>query len=337
MPARRWARIAVVVTLGAVVIVIVATVCLFIYKPLPAEGFDFSSAGEIMHLSDGRALAYLEAGDPDGQPVFYFHGGPGSRLEANLFDGPSRQLEIRLIATDRPGYGLSDVCEDCTYLDWPKDVTELADHLGIGRFAVLGWSSGGPHAAAVAHGVPERVTVAVIVSGEAPYASDDLPRAILSGKTFSGSWVNKLFIWSARNGQWLMSVFLRLMRIMVFRNPIDLIENSGDSTMSAKDIEFFRRSEYAAAQVEAFRQGVDGAVRDFTIERLDWPFKLENIRTPVLVFHGAEDGGVDPRVAEYVCMRIPSCDSATIYSGEGHSAIHHRYKEIIRAMLDAWE
>jgi pimeloyl-ACP methyl ester carboxylesterase len=76
--------------------------------------------------------------------------------------------------------------------------------------------------------------------------------------------------------------------------------------------------------------------RDFTIERLDWPFQLENIHAPVLVFHGEEDGGVDPRTAEYVCMRIPSCDEPTIYPGEGHSVVYFRYAEIIQAMLEAW-
>lgn len=35
-----------------------------------------------------------------------------------------------------------------------------------------------------------------------------------------------------------------------------------------------------------------GVTRDFTIERIDWPFKLEDIHSPkVLVFHGEENGG----------------------------------------------
>ena len=31
-----------------------------------------------------------EYGDPDGIPVFYFHGFPGSRLDGNLFDFDKR-------------------------------------------------------------------------------------------------------------------------------------------------------------------------------------------------------------------------------------------------------
>jgi hypothetical protein len=71
---------------------------------------------------------------------------------------------------------------------------------------------------------------------------------------------------------------------------------------------------------------------------LDWPFKLKDIHAPrVLVFHGEEDKGVDPRICEYVCRRIPSCDAPTIYPGEGHSVVYYRYEDIIRAMFEAWD
>jgi pimeloyl-ACP methyl ester carboxylesterase len=320
---RRLLRIFSIIIVAILVIILVAVVGLYVYEPSPAEGFAFSSAGKTIQLSDA---------------VFYFHGGPGSRLEGLLFDELNQQLGIRMIALDRPGYGLSDFQEDRTYLDWPDDVSELADQLGIDRFAVLGWSSGGPHAAAVAHEIPQRLTVAAIVAGEGPYASDDYPQSVLTGDTFGGSGVNKLFIWSANNGPWLMRTLFRMTRILIFSDPVGLVENSGEGEMSAKDIQLFTRGEYAAAQIEAFRQGAEGATRDYTVERLGWPFELEKIHAPtVLVFHGEEDNGVDPKIGEYVCMRILSCDEPTIYPGEGHSVVYYRYEEIIQAMLEAWE
>ena len=338
MLVRRLLRIFSIIILAILALILVAVVGLFVYEPSPAEGFAFSSAGKTIQLSDGRTLAYLDSGDPEGRPVFYFHGGPGSRLEGLMYDELNQQLGIRMIALDRPGYGLSDFQEDRTYLDWPDDVSELADQLGIDRFAVLGWSSGGPHAAVVAHGLPQRITVVGIVAGEGPYASADFPQSVLTGDTFGGSGFNKLFIWSANNGPWLMRTLFRMMRILIFTNSVGLVENSGDAGMSAKDMQLFTSDEYTAAQIEAFRQDAEGATRDFTIERLDWPFELEKIHAPtVLVFHGEEDNGVDPKVGEYVCMRIPSCDEPTIYPGEGHSVMYYRYQEIIQAMLEAWE
>jgi pimeloyl-ACP methyl ester carboxylesterase len=345
MLVRRSLRIFPIIILALLVMILVAVVGLYVYEPSPAEGFAFSSVGRTIQLSDGRTLAYLDIGDPRGHPVFYFHGGPGSRLEGLLFDELNQQLKIRMIATERPGYGLSDVQRDRTYLDWPDDVSELADQLGIERFAVLGWSSGGPYAAAAAHGIPQRLTVAAIVAGEGPYASDDYPQSVLTNATFSDSGFNKLLIWSANNGPWLMRTLFRVYRILIFRDPAGVIGDADGSDMGfempAKDIQFFTRDfrrEYSAEMVEAFRQGVEGLTRDFTIERLDWPFELEEIHAPtVLVFHGEEDTAVHPRIGEYVCMRIPSCDEPTIYPGEGHSVVYYRYKQIVQAILEAWE
>jgi len=320
------------------VMVVVAIVGLFIYEPSPAKGFAFSSVGKTIQLSDGRTLGYVDTGDPEGHPLFYFHGGPGSRLEGLLYDELNQQLGIRMIATDRPGFGLSDFQEDRTYLDWPGDVRELADQLGIDRFAVLGWSSGGPHAAAVAHGIPQRLTVVAIVAGEGPYASDDLPQSVLNSATFSGSRANKLFIWSANHGSWLMRTLFTLARILIFIDPTGVGAGSFGSDMSAKDRQLFARRDFTASMVEALRQGADGWTHEFTMERLDWPFKLEDIHAPrVLVFHGEEDAGVDPRICEYVGRRIPTCDEPTLYPGEGHSVVYYRYEEIVQAMLEAWE
>jgi pimeloyl-ACP methyl ester carboxylesterase len=342
---RRLLRISLIIVFGILVIALVAVVGLFVYEPSPEEGFDFSSLGNTIQLSDGRTLAYSDIGDPEGRPVFYFHGGPGSRLEGLLFDELNQQLGIRMIATERPGYGLSDAQKDRTYLDWPEDVRELADQLGIERFAVLGWSSGGPYAAAAAHGIPQRLTVAAIVAGEGPYASNDYPQSVLTSASFSGSRFNKLLIWSANNAPWLMRALFRVYRILLFRDPAGVVGDADGFDMgfemSAKDVQFFTRDfrhEYSAEMVEAFRQGVEGLTRDFTIERLDWPFELEEIHAPkVLVFHGEEDAAVDPRIGEYVCKRIPSCDEPMIYPGEGHSVVYYRYEEIIQAMLGAWD
>ena len=327
-----------IIIIAILVITMVAIAGLFLYEPTPGDGFAFSSLGKTIQLSDGRTLAYLDIGDPEGRPLFYFHGGPGSRLDGLLYDELNQQMGIRMIAPDRPGFGLSDFQKERTYLDWPDDVRELADRLAINRFAVLGWSSGGPHAAAVAHGIPQRLTVVAIVAGEGPISSDDFPQSVLTGATFSGSRINKLFIWSANNGSWLMRTFFTLARILIFKNPAGFGGGSFGSDMAAKDMQLFARHEFIASMVEALRQGAEGWTREYTIERQDWPFKLDDIHAPtVLVFHGEEDRGMDPGIAEYVGMRIPSCKEAIIYPGEGHSVIYFRYEEIIQAMLDAWE
>jgi len=101
-------------------------------------------------LAGGRKLGYAEYGDPSGAPILFFHGGNDSRLEGALLQETTQRLQVRLIAPDRPGYGLSDFQPNRQFLDWPADVAELAEALGMDRFAVIGHSGDSPHVAALA-------------------------------------------------------------------------------------------------------------------------------------------------------------------------------------------
>jgi len=325
----RLFRIILILIFSIFGIILLTIGILHFYEPSLAKGFTFSSAGHTLKLSDGRTLAYIDSGDPKGHPVFYFHGAPGSRLEGLLFDSINRQLGVRMISADRPGYGLSNFQENRSYLDWSKDVIELANHLAISNFSILGWSSGGPYVAALAHNNPERINVAVMVAGEGPYA--ELPENLQTYDAF------KIFTWSARYCPWINRIFFKMMYIMVYSNPNGFMNLMVD-TGQVKDTEFFTRKfrqEYCAILIEAFRSGVDGVARDITIERQVWPFKLEDIHTQkVLVFIGKEDKGVNPKISEYVCSQIPACKGATIYPGEGHSVVYYRYPEIIMELLN---
>src|SRR5439155_16354079 len=102
----------------------------------------------VIRLRDNRLLGYAEYGTSSGYPVIFFHGMPGSRLEGALGHEAAIGQNVRLVAPDRPGYGLSDFKRRRRMLDWADDVVELADALGIDRFAVAGISGGGPYVAA---------------------------------------------------------------------------------------------------------------------------------------------------------------------------------------------
>ena len=82
-------------------------------------------------LSDSRKLSQHTYGSKDGEPVLYFHGFPSSSLEVEIFKGDhiATELNIRIIAVDRPGYGGSDGQKNRTMERWAKDVAELADDL----------------------------------------------------------------------------------------------------------------------------------------------------------------------------------------------------------------
>ncbi|MGH2898955.1 MAG: alpha/beta fold hydrolase, partial [Solirubrobacteraceae bacterium] len=79
----------------------------------------------VVRLDGGRELTFTELGDPNGTPVFGFHGTPGSYRLFDVLDEDARRLGLRLIAPDRPGYGHSDYVPDRRLLDWPRDVVAL--------------------------------------------------------------------------------------------------------------------------------------------------------------------------------------------------------------------
>ena len=114
-------------------------------------------------LGDGRTLAWSEGGDPAGTPVLFFHGCPDTRRAAWSGHDAAHAAGVRLIAANRPGYGASTPASP-SYELVVGDVAELADSLGLDRFAVIGMSVGGTFALACAARLPYRVTTAALVA-----------------------------------------------------------------------------------------------------------------------------------------------------------------------------
>ena len=57
------------------------------------------------NLKDERKISYLDVGDPQGIPILYFHGSPGSRLEAIFAEDAAIKHGYKIYALDRPGMG----------------------------------------------------------------------------------------------------------------------------------------------------------------------------------------------------------------------------------------
>ncbi|RMF48266.1 MAG: alpha/beta hydrolase, partial [Deltaproteobacteria bacterium] len=93
-----------------------------------------------------RRLGVALFGSEQGLPVIYQHGLPGSRLEAGLVAEAARQNDLKLVAIDRPGYGVSDPRPGRSLASWASDVAVVADFLKLNRFALLGVSGGALYA-----------------------------------------------------------------------------------------------------------------------------------------------------------------------------------------------
>lgn len=120
-------------------------------------------------LRDGRTLEYADLGDPAGVPVLFFHGTPATGGAAAVVADVARRHGVRLVAPSRPGYGDSTISPPGLAASAP-DTLELADQLGLDRFAVLGTSGGGPFALGVAAVAPDRVLAVAVHGGPGVYA-----------------------------------------------------------------------------------------------------------------------------------------------------------------------
>jgi pimeloyl-ACP methyl ester carboxylesterase len=272
----------------------------------------------MIQLSDGRALGYAEYGRRDAKTLFYFHGHPGSRLEARFFAEQANHLGSRLIAMDRPGMGQSSFKGGRRLLDWPDDVVEVADRLHIDRFAVVGFSGGGPYALACAYKIPHRLTACGIVAGVGhtsrflSFLSLWLPWLLLP-------LVRRFF----RNEEQAREHLLRAARRWgeADRNSLLLPETS---------------EILVASLVEAFRQGSRGPAYDGTLigGGCPWGFKLEDITfSSLYLWHGEQDGEVPIALGRAVAEKLHR-SNAISYPDEGHLSVlvNHR-EEIVTTLL----
>jgi pimeloyl-ACP methyl ester carboxylesterase len=278
-----------------------------------------------VQLRNGRRLGFVEYGRPDGEPCFSFHGHPGSRLEAQVAHELAASAGIRVLALDRPGYGLSDFEPERTILSWARDVEAVADLLGLGRFAVLGASGGGPYALACGYALRERVSSVGLISSIAPYQAE--------GVTKGMRWQNRVGFQVGARFPPLAQLIMWSMARQLRRDP-DRAVDAIVAAMSPSDAAVARRPEIRqllrADVVEAFRQGSRGAARDVVLLGGPWGFSLGEIMQPVLLWHGETDVLATPAMGRHLARMIPDC-RATFYPDEGHLLAFQHMPEIIRA------
>jgi pimeloyl-ACP methyl ester carboxylesterase len=287
------------------------------------DGATAAEEARIHRLKDGRRLAYAEYGDNDGDPAFYFHGTPGSRLEAALLHEEARRRRFRLIGVDRPGFGLSDHDPARQFDHWPDDVAELADALGFERFAVIGLSGGGPHVIACAARIPHRLTGAAIMSGAGP-----IDAYIARSRTRFGRIARRAVLPFTR--LWIHPM-VWFMRWSLPRTSASRMARFVDRRVLARPriAEGFRED-----LIEALRPGSAGAIHEFKLHTRPWKVRLENVPMHIDLWHGDDDRIVRIDIGRYVASHLNDCE-ARILHNEGHLLIVDHQQELFVALRQA--
>jgi len=277
---------------------------------------------QIIKLNDGRNLGYAEYGDPDGKPLIHFHGWPSSRFSGLRFEKAAKKLQARIITVDRPGYGLSDFKESRTLLDWPDDVSELANKLKIGKFSIMGISGGGPYAAVCAYKIPDRLNRAGIVVGLASIKIksnlEGMPLLLKIGwnSYLKSSLVRNLACLYTRFGHEHLAVFSRF-----------YFHAKGDRILMTKEL--LERLKLSAR--EAFRQGIRGPAWDLFLYSTNWGFNLKKIKAKVFLWYGINDKNVPLAMGKYFASQIPG-SKLTLLEG-GHFPRNRHKEEIIKTLI----
>ena len=282
---------------------------------------------QTIKLVDGRALGYAEFGDPSGIPVLFFHGFPASRLEGIALDAPAQAVGVRLIAPDRPGFGLSDPKRGRSFSGWPDDVVQLAVHLGIYDFAVLGTSGGSPYVVACADRISERLTAAGIVSGISPLHNQAVRLSMNADQ-------RRIFVSIARFPWLARRMFAQSMQEVQADFPSLLIRMAAErpdadkSVLERPDIKDMLRTNLT----EAFRQGVAGAAQELALYRGSWRLALKKVAYPIQIWQGREDIITPPSMAEELASLLPHTLTRW-YANEGHSLLFARSEEILKQLV----
>jgi pimeloyl-ACP methyl ester carboxylesterase len=264
----------------------------------------------------GRVLVAHDSGLADPVLTLVWHtGSPQTGVLLPPLLDAAAERRIRLVSYGRPSYGGSTPNPGRDVASAAADVAAIADALGVGRFATMGASGGGPHALACAALLGDRVTGTVTIAGVAPYTEEfdwfagmrspgGLQSALDGGREGRAAFAEtdefdpEQFVepdWAALEGAW---------------GPL-----GEDSQRASQD-------------------GPGGLIDDDCAFVRPWGFGLAAIRVPVLVVQGGRDRVIPQAHGEYLAGHIPGGEFE-LRPGDGHVSV----LEAVPAALDrllAW-
>ena len=284
---------------------------------LPASAEEVED--QSLLLADGRRLGFRIYGDPQGLPLLFLHGTPGSRLKFSIAHEGGKRLGVAILAPDRWGYGLTEAPARPSLRAFADDMGALMDRLGRCRFAVGGISGGGPYAAAVAACLPSRVSALALVSPVGLIADAGLGPSltlrhrlcftVLPRRPRTVSTAMRAFRWSLAHTPRLAG------RLTAWR-------------ATRPDRRIIRRPEVGPRLLrslsEGLRPGTAGPNIDLGLFARPWNIDLARIGAPARLWIGSRDSKVPRAAAHALAQRISHC-VVTELPNAGHLwvSVHH--------------
>jgi len=278
---------------------------------------------------DGRVVAWSEFGESGWLPLLRVPGTPGCRFSLRADRTPWTQRHLRVITTERPGFGASDRLPGRRFREPADDLAAILDHLEIATVHVVGGSGSAPHQLAFAARHPDRVRAMTVLVGAAPLTDDEVARMIP---------VNAQAHRLVRQGdlEGLRSL-LGPLRTAVLADPIAGFGAAMDRAPEADravmaDPQW--QTEFALAVREALRPGLDGWIDEAVALASPWDdVDLAAVRSSVTWWHAPLDANAPLSAAVRLVEQLPDARLVQFGEDEGHLAAYHREGEILDELL----
>jgi pimeloyl-ACP methyl ester carboxylesterase len=294
-------------------------------EPATALGSDVSD--HRLTRPDGRIVAWSESGVATGRPILRVPGTPGSRLFLRADRTPWFDRGLRVIMTERPGYGASTRLEGRAFVEHSDDTAAILDALGIEALPVYGSSGASPHILDFAARHPERVAAATVLVGAAPLDADEAAQMIdlnaLEYRLFhDGKLAEILRITTEVREQILADPLASFRSIMASAPDADRAILEDPAWQSA----------FVAGVTEALRQGPGGWYDEGLAIEGPWGIDFGAIRADMTWWHSDGDRNAPLSAARRLVGQLPSA-RLHIWPDAGHLTPYRHEAEVLDELL----
>lgn len=278
----------------------------------------------VLRLPDGRQLCWRELGVPTGRPVLVLHNGLGMCGLQGPRAALARELDLRWLDVERPGFGHSSPNPDYGYDAVAADMTILLERLGLTGVHLFAIGAGMPHAVRLATVAAGRIDALTVCSGrpggplERCEAPGHFEGARLTAALRRSDWFVDAF-WALYRRAYTSAAGARFLRRVAASSPHD--------RPFAEDPDL---AEFATASfLESIDLGSAGLAADFKAFHRSPPPDVAAVRCPIIAWHG-EDDPVAPIELTRNYLAAASRLEFHPLPDTGHFAIHRAWPDIFR-------
>lgn len=267
-------------------------------------------------------INFIRYGRPDGRLAIYFHGAPGSPLEAALFEPLARKHDLTVISLDR--FSIDPAIRGEAYFE--VLATEIKSLTNGKKVAVIGFSIGAFVALQTCKHLGDQIESLHLVSSAAPLEAGPFLDAMAGKPVFKLAKIAPgLFLLLSYWQALLARLAPTQLFHMLFRSA------TGSDQLLASDPNF--QSEMIKVLKAGFIGRVPGYVRDVKAYVQPWAATLGAIQLDAHIWHGEADNWSPKQMAEYLQSTLVNCSQLEILDGLSHySCLYHAGPRICSAI-----